>query len=284
MEQHYTINDLPLYSPWPARLLGIEPWRQRSKTPENVLHEYDVEKWGKILSSISEASVPATLAEIDEQEFSAVPSLLAWVRDEFRPMSYAEAHVLYMELVESVLREYVPASGIAELGSGYGTVILKLARSAEFAGVPFFAAEYTPSGREILRRLAEADGTAIDIGHCDFAVSPVTDLVLPPGAVIFTSFATPYVPELPDSFVESLLALKPEVVVHFEPCYEHCDNSLFGLLRRRYIEVNDYNRNLCTVLRTFEANNRITIEREEPVVFGSNPLLSASILAWRPLA
>lgn len=284
MEHQYTIDDLPLYSPWPARLLGIEPWQQRSKTPENVLHEYDVEKWGKILASIAQSEIPVSLAEIDEREFAVAPSLLAWVRDTFQPMSYAEAHVLYMELVQSVLREYLPASGIVELGSGYGTVVLKLARSAEFADMPFFAAEYTPSGREILQRLAEADGTSIETGQCDFAATPVTDLTLPPGALIFTSFATPYVPELPDSFVESLLALKPAIVVHFEPCYEHCDNSLFGLLRRRYIEVNDYNRNLLTLLRTFEANNKITIEREEPVVFGSNPLLSASVLAWRPLA
>jgi hypothetical protein len=284
MEQRYTINDLPLYSSWPARLLGSEPWQQRSKTPENVLREYDIEKWGKILASLDTSETAVSLADIDEREFAVAPSLLAWIRDEFRPMSYAEAHVLYMELVQSVLREYLPASGIVELGSGYGTVILKLARSAEFADVPFFAAEYTPSGREVLRRLAEADGTAIETGHCDFAVDPVTDLTLPPGTVIFTSFATPYVPELPDSFVESLLALQPAAVIHFEPCYEHCDDSLFGLLRRRYIEVNDYNRNLATLLKKFEANNRITIEREEPVVFGSNPLLSASVLAWRPLA
>lgn len=283
MEQQYTINDLPLYSPWPARLLGIEPWQQRSKTPENVLREYELEKWGRILAHIRQADMPVTLADIDELEFGAVPSLLAWIREEFRPMSYAEAHNMYMDIVEAVLREYVPAAGVAELGCGYGTVILKLARSAEFAGVPFFAAEYTQSGQEVTQYLAGADGTHVEVGQCDFAAVPVTGLDLPPDTLIFTSFATPCVPMLPESFVESLLALRPKAVVHFEPCYEHCDDTLFGLLRRRYIEVNDYNRNLLTLLRAFEADNKITIEREEPVVFGSNPLLSASVIAWRPL-
>ena len=39
-------------------------------------------------------------------------------------------------------------------------------------------------------------------------------------------------------------------MIHIEPCYEHCEGkTLLGLMRRRYIQVNDYNTNLVTVLR-----------------------------------
>jgi len=41
---NYTINDLPRYSSWPARLLGIEPWEQRCKTPKAIQREYEMQK------------------------------------------------------------------------------------------------------------------------------------------------------------------------------------------------------------------------------------------------
>jgi len=49
-------------------------------------------------------------------------------------------------------------------------------------------------------------------------------------------------------YVHAIAALRPAAVVNVEPCYEHCSSStLTGLLRRRYIEINDYNRNLMSV-------------------------------------
>jgi hypothetical protein len=74
------------------------------------------------------------------------------------------------------------------------------------------------------------------------------------------------------------------VVINVEPCYEHCEGkTLLGLMRRRYIEVNDYNTNLVTVLREQRDRGVIDILEELPAVFGSNPLLAASVIVWRPL-
>jgi hypothetical protein len=70
--------------------------------------------------------------------------------------------------------------------------------------------------------------------------------------------------------------------VHFEPCYEHFDElSLTGALRRRYVEVNDYNRNLVSLLHRHAASNVIAILEETRAVMGVNPLLPVSIVAWR---
>jgi len=107
---------------------------------------------------------------------------------------------------------------------------------------------------------------------------------IPPGAVIYTSYAAQYVPRLSSSFVDQLALFSPSVVIHIEPCYEHCEGkTLLGLIRQRYIEVNDYNTNLVTVLHEQRDRDDIEILEERPAVFGSNPLLAASVIVWRPL-
>ena len=55
-------------------------------------------------------------------------------------------------------------------------------------------------------------------------------------------------------------------------------------MRRRYIEVNDYNTNLLTVLRDARDAGTIQILEERAAVFGANPLLPASVLTWAPSA
>jgi hypothetical protein len=54
-------------------------------------------------------------------------------------------------------------------------------------------------------------------------------------------------------------------------------------MRRRYIEINDYNRNLVTVLEAAEKEGRIRILTQSPNLFGRNPLLPASLIAWKPV-
>jgi hypothetical protein len=67
-------------------------------------------------------------------------------------------------------------------------------------------------------------------------------------------------------------------VVHFEPCYEHCDRqTLLGLMRQRYFEVNDYNTNLSTLLHEAENQALVRILEEKPAIVGSNPFLVASL-------
>jgi hypothetical protein len=53
-------------------------------------------------------------------------------------------------------------------------------------------------------------------------------------------------------------------------------------MRQRYIEVNDYNTNLVTLLREHQKRGLIKIIEERPAVFGLNALLAASLLVWAP--
>jgi hypothetical protein len=56
---------------------------------------------------------------------------------------------------------------------------------------------------------------------------------------------------------------------------------LTGALRRRYVQVNGYNRNLVSLLHRHAAANAIEILEERAAVIGVNPLLPISVIAWR---
>jgi hypothetical protein len=282
-EIRLTVNDLPRFSPWPARLLGLEPWQQRHKTPHDVTREFEHEKWGTLLQKVQEADHAGSLEEVDEWSLQGVSSFLCSLGSALEWMSAKDAHERYLELLTKVLQQYLPATALVELGCGYGSIILGLAKREAFCNVRLMAAEYTESGLEVMERLAARQGVKVSVARCDFRLPEITTLDIPRGAVTFTSYASHYVPELSPDFVTFLSSREPRAVVHLEPCYEHCDsNTLLGLMRRRYIEVNDYNRNLVTLLHQSQKRGLIKVHEDRPAVFGKNPLLPASVIVWAP--
>lgn len=279
----YTLNDLPQFSKWPARLLGLEPWERKKKNAQELIREYEHEKWGPLLKRIEEAGRDVRVREVDEWVFEEVAESLCFLGDRLHLLSELAAHDWYLNLVEQTLRRFLPATALVELGAGYGSVALSLKQREAFLNLPLIAGEYTPSGVALIQKLAAAQGCDVVAGHCDFTQDNVTDLEIPAAALIFTSFATPCVPQIPMSFVHSLASRRPKVVIHFEPCYEHCDRrTLLGLMQQRYLEVNDYNTNLSTLLHEAENQGLVRILEEKPAIGGSNPLLVASLIAWAP--
>jgi len=279
----YTINDLPKFSPWPARLIGIEPMEQKHKTPEEIMREYEHEKWGPLLENIRELKRDVSIEEVAKLALKDVRPSLCSIADHFELLDPIDARQKYLKLVESTLRPYLPASALVELGAGYGSVILALAKREKFNQMRIMAGEYSASGVELIKRIAVFHRIDIEAEHCDFNLPTITNLAIPANALIFTSMATPYVSKLSVDFVRSLLAYHPKRVIHIEPCFEHCNtDTLIGILRRRYIEVNDYNINLVTLLHDQQSKGLIRIIEERPAVLGPNALLPVSVIVWEP--
>jgi len=279
----FSIDDLPAFSPWPARLLGLDSWKHRKKTAAEVIREFDQEKWGVLLERVRTSPVAVNIDDVERWSVEGVPDSLVSIGDRLELLSPIQARRRYLALIESVLRRYLPAAAVAELGAGYGSVILQLARRPRFAGVPLLAGEYAERGCELIRQLSQASGLRIVVGHCDLGSRTPVDFAVPEGALLFTSMAVHYVPRLSEGYVHAIAALRPAAVVNVEPCYEHCSSStLTGLLRRRYIEINDYNRNLMSVLRAQQAAGTLRIVEEIPAVIGINPLLPVSVVVWVP--
>ena len=279
-----TVDDLPRYSSWPARLLGSEPWEQRVKNRPEIEREYQEEKWGGLLASIRESPRPLGLADLDLVMQGGEELVLYSDGVDLIETTAREAHIRYREFVAGVLKPFLPATAIVELGAGYGSIIVDLARRAEFSGIPAFGLELTEAGVELIRQMSAAESVDVTAGRCDMLADVVTDTPIPEGALVYTSYAACYEPRHSAGFVQGIAALRPKAVVLIEPCHEHCDDStLLGLLRRRYIEINDYNTNLATLIHEQRENGAVRILNEHKAAFGPNPLLAASVIVWEPV-
>jgi hypothetical protein len=282
------LDELPRHTPWVARLLGVEPLPQYWKTETEVLREWERDRWGPLLSAvraIEGATLTDAVALVRRLEGES-EELPIYDRGRFRMLPAVAAHEQHYETLRDSLLEHIDgAAGIVELGAGFGGKILRLARDPQLAHLRFMAAEYTASGRALLDLLARNEGLDVPVGSCDFRTCRLEGLALPPNCIFFTMYAAMYVPILGDDFPDFLARYRPRAVVHVEPVWEHCDaTSLFGLLSRRYLEANDYNRNLLTLLKNSETKGRLQILRESRALEGVNPLMPASVIAWRPLA
>ena len=49
--QRLELDELAAYSAWPARLMSIDHFDIRHKTPSEVVREFGDEKWGQLLST-----------------------------------------------------------------------------------------------------------------------------------------------------------------------------------------------------------------------------------------
>jgi len=279
----YTVNDLPRFSPWPARLLGLEPWAQRTRSHSDLIREFEHEKWGSLLERLQGAAEPVTIDTVEEWVMGDVPDGLCSLDGRLELLPALEARAHYLRLIEALVARHLPAPAVAELGCGFGSVIVRLAARWKDSGWRFLAGDLSQSAVEIVRRLAASSDLPIEASLFDFSSIANCELAIPPGSLLLTSFATHYLRTIPNECIEALADYRPSAVIHLEPCIEHCDpKTMLGLLRQRYIEVNDYNTNLVTLLREMERAGKVEILEETPELFGQNPLLTASVVIWKP--
>jgi hypothetical protein len=165
---------------------------------------------------------------------------------------------------------------VVELGSSFGPILGDLAD--RFPGRKYLGGEYSENAVTLAGELY-ADRSDIEVRRLNFYDDAYEVLEQAEGPVtVFTSQAIEQVPSA--AHVIAVLAKyreKISSVFHLEPSYELYDDSLLGLMRRRYIELNDYNRDLIGVLR---GRSDLRILRVEPEVIGWNPFNALALVHW----
>lgn len=140
-------------------------------------------------------------------------------------------------------------------------------------------ADASPAALETARRLFQDDANAsarafdfYDAASYEFIAS------LEAPILVYTSAAIEQLPSAAPLF-DGLARYREKIsrIIHLEPVYRPQDECLLGMLRRRYIETWDYTRDLKTQI---EGREEIRLLREEPNVFGVNPLNPLSLLEW----
>lgn len=278
-----SLDEIPKYSGWVSRLLRKQDVFH--KTYQEVWREYDTEKWNEVLSIIR--SVPqCTLRDLHERidadgECAGISLTQGLCLQTMKAFSEEQIQ-LYAQVVDHYRGG---GGGLSELGAGYGEIILRLAKRFNKAFGHYLAGELTNTGLNALQILAHNENIPVISGNCDFRSLTVDDCISKyPGGVLYTSYALMYVPMLVDEIVDFFCSMHPAACIHFEPVYELYDEqSLHGLLCRRYVEMNDYNRNLLSVLQNHEMQGKIRIVEIRKNIFGNNVLLPISVIVWKPV-
>lgn len=282
--QSIEIDELPRYCHWIHYLLGSKSLsRSLDKSAENISREYGVDKWGALLQSLQLLDNPViTDADRFVTEDKKIPFYSGGnlFVDEFSVVQN-----YYFQLILAELKLLIKKSGhLVELGSGYGSIILKLASFSGLDKAKYTAGELTDTGVACMDLLSSPVRNRFKAGKCDLNDLHLGKFNIPKSAVFMTCWAAAYIKGFSRNTLNEILKHKPMVVIHIEPIYEHwSEDSLLQLLWQRYCQMNDYNQSLLTSLKEFESDGLIEIIEERKSIFGVNPLAPVSIVKWTPV-
>lgn len=278
-KQIVCLNELPQWSVWPARLLEIEPWAVPNRTIEKIDQEYDNDKYARCLNFCIQAENKVTYDAIKQFELGIAPDSKVCIScaDELFIVSLSEAKAKYYQLLlDTVRAEVDECKTVVELGCGYGYNLWMLKQ--HFPTKAFIGGEYSDNAVQLSSRLNKYD--TINVLHFNFYDEKSYAFLekLAPPILILTSHA---VEQLPSSFsaLDALSRYREiiKTVFHFEPVFQLHEQTLLGLMRQRYAQINDYNRDLLLELK--ERPN-IRILGIKANVVGLNPLNPTSVIQW----
>lgn len=273
------LDELPRWSPWPARALGLEEWTVPERTRVKVEAEYDADKYAECLAYLH-AHPDATPDDVKVFELGANDETIC-VSQGGRLFSctLGRARELYYDLLAETMRAAISTSrSVVELGCGYGYNLGRLA--ALLPGPQYRGGDYSANAVAIAEMLY-GDREDVAVERFDYYEMPYALLDgLPEPVTIFTSHSLEQLPRA-HRVLDALLAVGSRLgsVFHFEPLYEENDESLLSLMRRRYAELNDYNRDLARELRR---RSDVRVHRLEADVLGLNPLNATGVAHWQP--
>lgn len=264
MMKPISLNDyLTLDNPWAHRLLGLVNF-QKVRDLTQVENEYNLDKYAKLLAFDFNKIEDYKVKEFELGGLKADSKTVISYQDNLFEVPLSLARNLFYSIIKTKLNQY-PSTHICELGCGYGY-------NLSYLGEKAYGGEYSKNAVKLAQQLkAEV---------VEFNYYQEQDYYfIKPDSTIFTSHSIEQIPDA-TAIIENLRKQKDKInfVVHFEPTLVEKRTTLMGILRNKYIEVNDYNRNLIKLLQTDKEVEILELEHD---VFGLNPLNSSNILVWR---
>jgi hypothetical protein len=277
--QKISIDELPKYTPWVARILGLEHFARPVRDIAKIDAQYDRDIYAKLLAYQKEHP-DVTPADIRRQET---------IKDPQQRVCFSMKGVLYVTsanevqrirdkaLIDILAEPISRAKVVVELGCGYGYNLSLLNQA--FPHCTWIGGEYSNNGVRLAERLFTDDQniSVIPFNYYDPEWSILENLT--EEALVITVFS---IGELPQAaaVMPTFLKYKDKIaeVIHLEPAYELLDNqSTLDLMRRSYIELNNYNTDLLTALNSIGAH----VIEKQPYFIGTNPLCPISLIRWQ---
>lgn len=281
------LDELPRYQPqWVQRLLGFVDWEVPERDISKIENEYNQDKYESLLKTFKEKDL--SLSELRWNQLPDKHKTICFSNSGRLFKAKAEDVVLHQRKVffDQFSRILSGNELIIELGAGYGLNLghLKKHLKNKFPNLKYIGGEYSENAVELGNNLFE-DDKDIELKMFNYYEG---NIEIPNkykkncDVIIFTSHSVEQIPKfnpILDLQVWST-SLNVSHVVHFEPVYEfNQKNSLIGMLRRRYTEINDYNRDIYSSLKNSKS---ISIRRKNNDLIGINPLNPTSLIHWEP--
>lgn len=273
------LNDLSKYNKWFHLLEKNNDLQPKFKTEKEIVREYESQKWFELhkwAENLSDFSLDSVLNKYDGNTKNGI-----YYRGKYYLAEAHETNQLYFSYIENILRPYQNCP-LAELGAGFGKVLLSIAKRKLINFSCYQGYEYTSNGFKLMNKIAQTENINFSGGLCDFRKNKAGIEQIENKSIIITSYSLCYIPFLDKTIINNLLELNPIIVAHFEPCYEHLKSGKHQLLSRKYTEINDYSRNLSSVLHASQQRGSIKILLEDCLVLGYNPFLPMSAIVWEP--
>jgi hypothetical protein len=259
-----------------------------------VEREYGREKWPAILSEIGKlrASGETSLARA-----VAILKRIEWLQPDRSPTTVV-CRGKHLELpsslawsgcfgmiVESLLAACREGTGaILDLGSGWGRSLFDLWLQGGPCNTPYFACEFTSTGRECAAALAKLE-PRLDLRTAPFDFNEPDFSFLPHPlhhAVLFTISSAQQLPFTDIERYRSLLTVAEQVdCLHFEQIGWQMEPRASSEQDQDYAIRNDYNRNLWHVLTELRDSGEIEFVSVERDLIGLTPFYPLSFIHWR---
>lgn len=236
--------------------------REKKRTRADVYREYNDEKYAQLSGASSfEKALTLYRGPVQDTVFSR--------HDAFYSAPSNETYAVREALIISSLYPLLDGvETVIELGAGFGQT-LEIIRRA-YPSFQYIAGEFSPLARSLGERVAPS----IRFVPFDFYDAKWNIFDGVQNALVLSFHAIEMVPDA-NKVVDNLKAHASRIraVSLFEPIYEMGDSPIFEA-RRKYIEANDYCRN---ILQSFDAE----VERD---FFGFNPLFPEARLVCKGAA
>lgn len=233
--------------------------KNKQRTHADVYREYNDEKYKRLSGATSlEEAVTLYRGPARDAVFSR--------HGKFYSASTNEAYALRETLIVSSLYPLLDGvETVVELGAGFGQTLEVIRRA--YPLFRYVAGEFSPTARTLGERVAQ-DITFVPFDFYDPEWSIFNDVK---NALVLSFHAIEMVSDA-KMVADKLKTYAPHIraMSFFEPIYDEGDSPILEA-RRRYIEANDYCRN---ILQSFDAE----VERD---FFGNNPLFPEANLVYK---